>query len=406
MGIIERKEREKERRRNAIIDAAEEVFFSKGVEDATMDEVAERAELSKGTLYLYFKNKNDLFHGIIARALEILYNTFKTEIEKEEKGIDKIRAIGRAYYGFYKNRPDYYSAMMHQDIQELDPEKSGENPNIAVCQETGNEIFALISECVEVGIKDGTIRQDLDPAEVLWRMFNRWRQENFFKYMLQEFAIDGLVEYGGEGVNPELDRPNPEHQALSKEIEAIRARIGALQSHRCELIGEVIPANEPDAPAGWERFSPDRTEANRLLAEVGDLKRQLQELEARRAEVPERISAEGLQRLKTERQQVAAVFKVAAYNIETELVRMVEPHYARAEDEGRKLIAAALRSSADLEVVGDELRVTLAPQSSPHRSRAIAALCTSLNKDRTTVPGTRLRLVLDCAVPEPDDVSS
>jgi len=90
MGIIERKEREKERRRNAIIDAAEEVFFSKGVEDATMDEVAERAELSKGTLYLYFKNKNDLFHGIIARALEILYNTFKTEIEKEEKGIDKI----------------------------------------------------------------------------------------------------------------------------------------------------------------------------------------------------------------------------------------------------------------------------------------------------------------------------
>ena len=60
MGIAERKEREKEHRRNTILDAAEEVFFSKGINLATMDEVAERAELSKGTLYLYFKNKEEL----------------------------------------------------------------------------------------------------------------------------------------------------------------------------------------------------------------------------------------------------------------------------------------------------------------------------------------------------------
>jgi hypothetical protein len=251
-----------------------------------------------------------------------------------------------------------------------------------------------------------TTRQDLDPAEVLWRMFNRWRQENFFKYMLEEFAIDGLVEYGGEGVDPDLDRPNPEHQALTKEIEGLRIKIKVLQGQRCELIGEVIPATEPDAPPGWERFSPERIKTNRLLLEVSKLKQHLQELEARRVETPERISAEGLERLKTERQQVATVFKVAAYNIETELVRMVAPHYARTEDEGRKLIAAALRSPADLVVVGDELRVTLASQSSPHRSRAIAALCASLNTEAAVVPGTELRLVLDCTVPESDDVAS
>ena len=54
-----------------------------------------------------------------------------------------------------------------------------------------------------------TTRKDLDAAEVLWRMFNRWRQENFFKYMLEEFAIDGLVEYGGEGVDPEARSTEP-----------------------------------------------------------------------------------------------------------------------------------------------------------------------------------------------------
>jgi hypothetical protein len=84
----------------------------------------------------------------------------------------------------------------------------------------------------------------------------------------------------------------------------------------------------------------------------------------------------------------------------------VAQHYARTEDEGRKLIAAALRSPADIEVRDRELRVTIAPQSSPHRSRAIAALCTVLNKLDTVVPGTQLRLVLDCALEPPDDVSS
>jgi hypothetical protein len=103
---------------------------------------------------------------------------------------------------------------------------------------------------------------------------------------------------------------------------------------------------------------------------------------------------------------IATVFKIAAYRIESELVRMVAPHYARCEDEGRKLIAAALRSPADLEVTDRELKVTLAPQSSPHRSRAIAALCDSLNNLGTVVPGTTLRLVLDCATQEPSDVSS
>jgi hypothetical protein len=249
-----------------------------------------------------------------------------------------------------------------------------------------------------------TSRQDLEPEQVLWRMFNRWRQENFFKYMLEEFAIDGLVEYGCEGVDPKLERPNPAHHALTKEIETLQGRIGRLQSQRCELIGEGRPA--PEAPPGFERFVLEHYQADELLEQIRELAQHLQELDARRSEVPERISAGDLERLKTERQQVATVLKVAAYNIETELVRMVAPHYARTERDGRKLIAAALRSSADLEVVADELRVTLAPQSSPHRSRAIAALCASLNKAGAVAPGTGLRLVLDCAVQPPADVTS
>jgi hypothetical protein len=249
-----------------------------------------------------------------------------------------------------------------------------------------------------------TTRTDLKPEEVLWRMFARWRQENFFKYMKEEFAVDGLVEYGAVSVDPKHERPNPAHRALSNEIKDLKAHILRLEGERCQLIG--TPEAREDAPPGFERFIPGQDRAKQLCGEIHEAHQMLAELEAQRNGLPERVNAGDLKRLRTERQQLATVFKVAAYRIETELVRLVAEHYARTENEGRKLIAAALRSPADIEVRDRELRVTLAPQSSPHRSRAIAALCASLNKLDTVVPGTRLRLVLDCALDPPGDVSS
>jgi len=71
---------------------------------------------------------------------------------------------------------------------------------------------------------------------------------------------------------------------------------------------------------------------------------------------------------------------------------LVSPYYRRADDEGRTLLQAALASAADLEVTETKLRITLAPQSSPHRTRAIAALCQELNQMETTFPGSTLRL--------------
>ena len=68
------------------------------------------------------------------------------------------------------------------------------------------------------------------------------------------------------------------------------------------------------------------------------------------------------------------------------------PHYRRADDEGRTLIQSALASAADLQVTQKELRVTLAAQSSLHRTRAIAELCKELNSIPTLFPGSRLRL--------------
>jgi hypothetical protein len=97
-------------------------------------------------------------------------------------------------------------------------------------------------------------------------------------------------------------------------------------------------------------------------------------------------------KLAPERKHLTNLIKMVAYQAESDLLRLVAPHYRRADDEGRTLIQSALASAADLQVAKTELRITLAAQSSPHRTRAIAALCEELNQTKSIFPGSRLRL--------------
>ena len=75
---------------------------------------------------------------------------------------------------------------------------------------------------------------------------------------------------------------------------------------------------------------------------------------------------------------------------------LIKIDYARSDDEGRTLIQTALQSAGDLEVTDNELRVTLNPLSSPHRTKVVRMLCEKLNAMNTIFPGSqKLRLVYD-----------
>jgi AcrR family transcriptional regulator len=167
MGITERKEREKQRRQNDIIDAAEQVFFSKGFALATMDDVAEEAELSKGTLYLYFQNKQDLYFAINSRGLNILETMFREARKKHKTGIDQVMAIGRAYVRFAREYRNYYEAMAYYDLKEVDFESSFGK----CCHDIGHNTIGLLIEAIQTGIDDRTIDKSLDPVKtaiMLW----------------------------------------------------------------------------------------------------------------------------------------------------------------------------------------------------------------------------------------------
>lgn len=167
MGILERKEREKEQRKNDIIDAAEKVFFEKGYENATMDEVADKAELSKGTLYLYFKTKEELHMAVSVRALKILKKMLMNAVSEKNSTWENILAIGRSYVEFAREFQDYFRTILHFENKECMDHIQQKYAEFA--EEA--DPMSLFIRMLEKGIHDGSVRSDISPsllAHILW----------------------------------------------------------------------------------------------------------------------------------------------------------------------------------------------------------------------------------------------
>ena len=239
-----------------------------------------------------------------------------------------------------------------------------------------------------------TNRQDLPAVTVVYRIFSRWRQENYFKYMDEEFALDALLEYGAQEVSETIDRRNPEWLRLTRRIREARSQVARLQSE----LGKEAAVNEEATRPTMRGF---KIAWAQLREQLRKAEAQVARLLHRRKETPRRVPAADRQTLKTEKKLIADAIKMAAYQVETQLLGMLQDHYARADEEGRTLLHAAFQSPARLEVTDQELRVTITGQSSPHRTAALAALCQQLDALAAPFPGTTLRLRLTVQAPEP-----
>src|SRR6266513_1835278 len=229
-----------------------------------------------------------------------------------------------------------------------------------------------------------TSRWDLPAVHVAYRMFERWRQENFFKYARQEYAIDVLVDYKVEPDDPHRSVPNPARKAVQKELRRTRAHLAKLREEYATV------------PRDLSRLARKRAKKE-LRAEIQQTTDTIKKLRARHHSLPRRVPVaqtqkEEVVKLSTERKHLTDVLKMVAYHLESDLLELIRPHSQRVEDEGRTLIQAALQDAADLEPTKEQLRITLAPLSSPHRSRVLETLCADLNGTHTKFPGTELEM--------------
>jgi TetR/AcrR family transcriptional regulator len=160
MGIAERREREREQRRLDIISAAEKVFFSRGYSAATMDEIAQEAELSRGTLYLYFKGKDEVHREIVANGMNMLFDLIKAGIDEGSTGMAKLGVIWDSCIKFSKEYADYCDAYIHYEAKEVHFSSEEELEQWL----NRYKVIGLTIRTIEEGMTDGSVRQDMTPS--------------------------------------------------------------------------------------------------------------------------------------------------------------------------------------------------------------------------------------------------
>jgi TetR/AcrR family transcriptional regulator len=198
----DRNVRKKEKRRNEIINAGETLFFSKGYENVSLDEIARKVDLGRSTLYLYFENKEELFFAIVLRGTVILYSLIEEETQKAKTGVEKLAAFRKAYYEFSKTYPDYlksynYFLSGRFDISNINNnnhkigqiehskyyleykkliEDSNSLGNFPIPKFTTGEyikeiltlrsdMLNILCNAIKQGINEGNIRSDVNPVE-------------------------------------------------------------------------------------------------------------------------------------------------------------------------------------------------------------------------------------------------
>jgi AcrR family transcriptional regulator len=215
MGIRERKKRERERRRQQIIVAAKRVFSKKGFNKATMEDIANEAELSPGTLYLYFKNKEELYASLSLRILQYLH--MRVEHVNKEAGLtpdEKLNNLIDAMFDVYDFDPLIIINMFHlqssETLKNLSPEL------LSQIEDLSRKSIGAISKIFKEGIESGRFIEEhpVALADAFWSLFSGvvlWltskkiinAEKDYLKETLQKaFAIfsNGVKKRAAEGV--------------------------------------------------------------------------------------------------------------------------------------------------------------------------------------------------------------
>ena len=225
-------------------------------------------------------------------------------------------------------------------------------------------------------------------------LFARWCQENFFRYMMEHYALDRFVEYGSESIPETSLVVNPRRRDLEKEI---RRERGLLRREQAQLSAKACPAQPSEVQvAVFEK------EQGQLLEAIERRQAKLIELKAQRQTTPKKVPLKELPpeerftRLPTVSKHFVDTIKMIAYRAETALAGLVGEKLRRPEDV-RSLVRQVLQSSANL--IPDEDKQTLTVQVHPltnHAHNAVLKhLCAQLTETEAIYPRTNLRLVYE-----------
>ena len=194
MGAKERREREREQRKNQILDTARTLLFEKGLNATSMNQIAKRSELSVGAIYFYYKSKEELYVALQEEGLDVLYGKARKAAEKGGNPADKIRGIADAYLTFSRENKNYFDIINYF----LSTSDILFSPNLKdQVDQHGNRILSLLVKAIEDGIKDGAF--NMINAEryaiILWATLHGLTQfKKLQSTILRQGAFEALYD--------------------------------------------------------------------------------------------------------------------------------------------------------------------------------------------------------------------
>jgi transposase len=238
-----------------------------------------------------------------------------------------------------------------------------------------------------------TTRQDINCEQVALRMFFRWNQENFFRYMREEYALDHLVTNDVEPADVERLVPNPEKKEKRKLIKGLKRELEKLKK---EYGDKAFQNDEMRRPTmrGFNIANPG------YKKKILKLEEKIEQSEIDLKQIPDRIAVihllakHEIVRLETERKMFTDGIKMICYRAETCLFNLIAPFFARNNDEGRAFLKSVFQQPADIipDKEGRIMNVKFHTMSTPRSNRALKQLCDVMNQESYVYPGTRMTM--------------
>lgn len=223
-------------------------------------------------------------------------------------------------------------------------------------------------------------------------MFARWSQENFFKYMMQNFGIDTLVSYMKEKISDTAELINPEFRELEGQLKKAISKLNYRKAKYGSLELGEIPIDDKKA----EKYLKNKTE---LINEILELQEEADQIKRKKKEVPRKIQFaelpenEKFDNAINKRKTFLDIIKMIAYRSETAMSNIIKPFMSHP-GESRKLLQQVYKSDANIMVNNDakQVNVELHRMSYWKDDKIVEKLCDELNQTKTKFPGTDLTI--------------
>ena len=232
-----------------------------------------------------------------------------------------------------------------------------------------------------------------DKANIAPQMFTRWCQENFFKYMIENFGIDRLIDYETEDIDGTTKVVNPEYRRLENKIKSAAGKLGRRKVKFYEITH--------DSSKSENELNKSNKKRAELLEEIELFENDLIKLKEKRktikrhitiAELPE---SEKFKSLAKDKKLIVDTVKMIAYRAETAMVGMIRQYMSR-KDDARALLRQVFKTEVDIkpDYKNNTLEISLHHLTNRASDKIIQELCEQINKTETIYPDTNLRLIV------------